>query len=163
VNSEKTTDLSQVTDKLYHIMLHTRQWVHALATGVAFCCQRVPVMNRNLLSVGTCFSNGCLFSTATRYQLYVHSQLFSDTARICFTNELETIKYKKTTDLSQVTDKLYHIMLHTRSWSRFEHTISVVRGNDYICSYKSNYHLITATTAPCSYWYTYIFCRYKSI
>ena len=54
-------------------------------------------MNRNLLSVGTCFSNGCLFSTATRYQLYVHSQLFSDTARICFTNELETIKYKRIT------------------------------------------------------------------
>jgi hypothetical protein len=54
-------------------------------------------MNHNLLSVGTCFNNGCLFSTATRYQLYVHSQLFSDTARICFTNELETIKYKRIT------------------------------------------------------------------
>ena len=54
-------------------------------------------MNQNLLSVGTCFNNGCLFSTATRYQLYVHSQLFSDTARICFTNELETIKYKRIT------------------------------------------------------------------
>jgi hypothetical protein len=36
-------------------------------------------------------------------------------------------KYQeKTIDLSQVTDKLYHIMLYTSPWSRFELTISVV-------------------------------------
>jgi hypothetical protein len=37
---------------------------------------------------------------------------------------------EKTTNLSQVTDKLYQIMLYTSPWSRFELTTSVVIGND---------------------------------
>jgi len=61
----------------------------------------------------------------------------------------------ETTDLSQVTEKLYHIMLYTSPWSRFELTTSVVIGTDCIgtkkCSCKCNYHTITATTAP--QWY----------
>ena len=51
----------------------------------------------------------------------------------------------KTTDLSQVTDKLYHIM--TSPWSRFELTTSVAIGTECIGSCKSNYHTITNTTA----------------
>jgi hypothetical protein len=38
----------------------------------------------------------------------------------------------ETTDLSQVTNKLYHIMLYTSPWSRFELTTSVVIGTDCI-------------------------------
>ena len=53
----------------------------------------------------------------------------------------------KTTDLSQVIDKRYHIMLYTSSWSRFELTTSVVIDTDCICSCKCNYHtIITAMT-----------------
>jgi hypothetical protein len=39
----------------------------------------------------------------------------------------------------EVTDKLYHIMLHTSPWLRFELTTSVVIGTDCIGSCKSNY------------------------
>jgi hypothetical protein len=49
---------------------------------------------------------------------------------------------------AQVTEKLYHIMLFTPSWSRFELTTSVVIGTDCIDSCKSNSYTITATTTP---------------
>ena len=45
------------------------------------------------------------------------------------------------------TDKLYHIMLYTFPWAGFELTTSVVIGTDCIGSCKSNYDMITATTA----------------
>jgi hypothetical protein len=44
--------------------------------------------------------------------------------------------------------KLYHIILYTSPWSRFELTTSVVIGTDCTCSCQSNYHTITTTTSP---------------
>jgi len=43
---------------------------------------------------------------------------------------------------------LYHIMLYTSPWSKFELTTSVVIGTDCIGNLKSNYHTITTTKAP---------------
>jgi hypothetical protein len=71
----------------------------------------------------------------------------------------ETWVHEKKTDLSQVTDTLYHIMLYWGylAWAGFKLTTLVVIGTDCIGSCKSNYHTIMATTAPLQ-----IISRYKT-
>ena len=66
--------------------------------------------------------------------LMVFNATFNNISFISWQSVLLVEDPEKTTDLSQVTDKLYGMMFYTSPWSRFKLTTSVVIGPDCIGS-----------------------------
>ena len=84
-----------------------------------------------------------LFDVCMFVCLMVFNATFNNISAISWRSVLlveETGVPRENHGLSQVTDKLYHIMLCTPPWSRFELTTSVVIDTNCIASCKSNYH-----------------------
>ena len=129
---EKTTDLSQVTAILYHILLYR---VHHECAG--FELTTLVIIGTDC--IGSCKSNYYTTTTTTTPSDLWLSQCNTPAASWQGSPPVPVL--------------LYHIILYQvhLAWSVFE----LYKGADYVGSCKSNNHTITTTTAPqlmCIWW-----------
>jgi hypothetical protein len=118
---EKTTDLSQVADKLYPIMLYTSSWQRFKLTISAVICTKLFSPILSWLNFRNIFNHQCL-----NFCMRISFKLLS-------------------TSLTTVIDNL---SIYLTFLVRFKLTISAVICTDCIGSCNSNYHTITTTTDP---------------
>ena len=130
--------------------------VRVLFSVVVVCCKTKEEID--LCITGRCYPlKHIIMHLGTFLVLIVFNATFNNNfsyiVEISFIGEGNPEYPMKTTDLPQVTDQLYLIILILVHLARvgFELTMLVVIGTDWIGTYISNYHTITTTTTSFFY------------